>query len=300
MARPRSAGQADLRQLHPRGRDWTSEDAVSYAVEGVATAMAAGRQACWARDASVDVSRSPAARPVPMAGWSSSPIDRPRASARCTAIANVPSASGDAAPRSSARMPSVAPMIDNADTRPEPAAGPTHDPLRSPLRHRRLLHPGRGSRPRRQQRRAIAATAPPTPACRWSPTTTARSRIVDTHTRLVRGQRALIAPRAGGTTLATRHVLACAAPVVKQTASGAARAREGSGGRRSSSASSDHWKRLLRRPPREPVALDAQAFVDELNRRLRADPAWREDTRFVVAQRRRQRRRADLGRARSR
>ena len=31
------------------------------------------------------------------------------------------------------------------------------------------------------------------------------------------------------------------------------------------------------------MALDAQAFVDELNRRLRADPAWREDTRFVVA-----------------
>jgi hypothetical protein len=30
------------------------------------------------------------------------------------------------------------------------------------------------------------------------------------------------------------------------------------------------------------VALDAQAFVDELNRRLRADPAWRADTRFVV------------------
>jgi hypothetical protein len=70
--------------------------------------------------------------------------------------------------------------------------------------------------------------------------------------------------------------------VVKQTASGAVRAREGGGGRRSS-ASSDHWKRLLRRPAREPVALDAQAFVDELNRRLRADPAWREDTRFVVA-----------------
>ena len=39
---------------------------------------------------------------------------------------------------------------------------------------------------------------------------------------------------------------------------------------------------MLRRPPREPVALDAQAFVDELNRRLRADPAWRDDTRFVV------------------
>ena len=39
---------------------------------------------------------------------------------------------------------------------------------------------------------------------------------------------------------------------------------------------------MLRRSPREPVALCAQAFVDELNRRLRADPAWREDTRFVV------------------
>ena len=71
--------------------------------------------------------------------------------------------------------------------------------------------------------------------------------------------------------------------MVKQTASGAPRAREGSGRRRSSSASSDHWKRLLRRPAREPVALDAQAFVDELNRRLRADAAWRDDTRFVVA-----------------
>ena len=40
---------------------------------------------------------------------------------------------------------------------------------------------------------------------------------------------------------------------------------------------------MLRRPPRQPVTLDAQAFVDELNRRLRADPAWRDDTRFVVA-----------------
>ena len=30
------------------------------------------------------------------------------------------------------------------------------------------------------------------------------------------------------------------------------------------------------------MALGAQAFVDELNRRLRADPAWRDDTRFVV------------------
>jgi hypothetical protein len=71
--------------------------------------------------------------------------------------------------------------------------------------------------------------------------------------------------------------------VAKQSATGTSAARESRGGRRSSSASSDHWKRLLRRPPREPVALDAQAFVAELNRRLRADPAWREDTRFVVA-----------------
>ena len=47
--------------------------------------------------------------------------------------------------------------------------------------------------------------------------------------------------------------------------------------------SSDHWKRLLRRPSRDPVALDAQSVVDELNRRLRADPAARDDTRFVVA-----------------
>ena len=39
---------------------------------------------------------------------------------------------------------------------------------------------------------------------------------------------------------------------------------------------------MLRRPPREPVALDAQAFVDELNRRLRADPGGGDDTRFVV------------------
>ena len=63
----------------------------------------------------------------------------------------------------------------------------------------------------------------------------------------------------------------------------AGRARDSATGRRPSSASSDHWKRLLRRPPREPVALDPHAFVDELNRRLRADPAHRDDTRFVVA-----------------
>jgi hypothetical protein len=71
--------------------------------------------------------------------------------------------------------------------------------------------------------------------------------------------------------------------VVKPSAAtGADAAREGRTGRRSSSASSDHWKRLLRRPQRAPVALDAQAFVDELNRRLRADPGARDDTRFVV------------------
>ncbi len=69
---------------------------------------------------------------------------------------------------------------------------------------------------------------------------------------------------------------------MKQSATGAVRARDGPGGRRPSSASSDHWKRLLRRPASKPVALDAQSFVDELNRRLRADPAWRVDTRFVI------------------
>ena len=40
--------------------------------------------------------------------------------------------------------------------------------------------------------------------------------------------------------------------------------------------------RLLRRPPREPVALAPDAFVDELNRRLHADPAFCGDTAFVV------------------
>lgn len=38
----------------------------------------------------------------------------------------------------------------------------------------------------------------------------------------------------------------------------------------------------MRRPASEPVALDTQSFIHELNRRLRADPAWRDDTRFVV------------------
>ena len=65
------------------------------------------------------------------------------------------------------------------------------------------------------------------------------------------------------------------APAVGQTRGGTPR-------RRPASASSDHWKRLLRRPPREPVALDPHAFVDELNKRLRADPAHRDDTAFVV------------------
>jgi hypothetical protein len=53
--------------------------------------------------------------------------------------------------------------------------------------------------------------------------------------------------------------------------------------RRPPNRASEHWKRLLRRPARAPLALDAAAFVDELNRRLRADPGWRADTRFVVA-----------------
>lgn len=47
------------------------------------------------------------------------------------------------------------------------------------------------------------------------------------------------------------------------------------------SVNGDHWKKLLR-PPRRPTPLDAGAYVDELNRRLRADTCFREGTRFVV------------------
>ena len=71
--------------------------------------------------------------------------------------------------------------------------------------------------------------------------------------------------------------------MAKHSDTGVGRARHSATGRRPSSASSDHWKRLLRRPPREPVALDPHEFVDELNRRLHADPAFRDGTRFVVA-----------------
>jgi hypothetical protein len=59
-------------------------------------------------------------------------------------------------------------------------------------------------------------------------------------------------------------------------------ARNGASGRRPSSASSDHWKRLLRRPAREPIELAPQAFVDELNRRLRTDSAFDGGSCFVV------------------
>ena len=47
---------------------------------------------------------------------------------------------------------------------------------------------------------------------------------------------------------------------------------------------SDHWKRLLRSPKR-PVPIGVREFVDELNRRLRADPCFRDGTRFIVASR---------------
>jgi hypothetical protein len=87
--------------------------------------------------------------------------------------------------------------------------------------------------------------------------------------------------RARGTALAT--ATSRTRPVAKHPAPGVRQARNDATGRRPSSASSDHWKRLLRRPAREPVALGAQAFVDELNRRLHEDSAWRADTRFVVA-----------------
>ena len=57
------------------------------------------------------------------------------------------------------------------------------------------------------------------------------------------------------------------------TASGAARARKAQRRPTLVERQQRSLEALLRRPPREPVALDAQAFVDELNRRLRADPA---------------------------
>ena len=68
--------------------------------------------------------------------------------------------------------------------------------------------------------------------------------------------------------------------VAKQTTSGAGGSLQGSKPRRSATASGEHWKRLLRAPPKAvPVSVDE--FVDELNRRLVADSCYREDTRFV-------------------
>ena len=68
--------------------------------------------------------------------------------------------------------------------------------------------------------------------------------------------------------------------VAKQTTSGA-EARQGSKPRRSATASGEHWKRLLRGPPKAvPVSVDE--FVDELNRRLFADSCYQDDTRFVA------------------
>ena len=71
--------------------------------------------------------------------------------------------------------------------------------------------------------------------------------------------------------------------MAKQPAHAVEAPRASASGRRPSSASSDHWKRLLRRPAREPVELEPDAFVAELNKRLRADSAFHGDTRFVVA-----------------
>jgi hypothetical protein len=69
--------------------------------------------------------------------------------------------------------------------------------------------------------------------------------------------------------------------VAKQTTSGAGSAAQGGKPRRSATASGEHWKRLLRAPPKAvPVSVDE--FVDELNRRLFADSCYQEDTRFVA------------------
>jgi hypothetical protein len=70
--------------------------------------------------------------------------------------------------------------------------------------------------------------------------------------------------------------------VVKQTTTGGPTAPQGSKPRRSATASGEHWKRLLRAPP-QAVPVSVAAFVDEMNRRLCADPCYRDDTRFVVA-----------------
>jgi hypothetical protein len=69
--------------------------------------------------------------------------------------------------------------------------------------------------------------------------------------------------------------------VAKQTTSGAGGSLQGSKPRRSATASGEHWKRLLRAPPKA-VPISVDEFVDELNRRLFADSCYQEDTRFVV------------------
>ncbi len=69
--------------------------------------------------------------------------------------------------------------------------------------------------------------------------------------------------------------------VAKQTTSGAQGAPQGSKPRRSATASGEHWKRLLRAPPKAvPVSVDE--FVEECNRRLFADSCYQDDTRFVA------------------
>ena len=71
--------------------------------------------------------------------------------------------------------------------------------------------------------------------------------------------------------------------MAKERAHSVGGTRDSAPARRPASASSDHWKRLLRRPAREPVALEPHAFVAELNKRLHADSAFHGDTSFVVA-----------------
>ena len=199
-----------------------------------------------------------------------------------TRARHVPARSGCAG-ASSARSPHR-PMIDNADTAASPLAGPSRGPA-----SKSAPSPA----PATPWSRKPTATAPatsvqsPLPHGLRGPARVANDdgsfTLVDTQTRLVRGRARADRARRGGTTLATRLLSHAPSPwSSKQQAAPLGRVKAAAR-RRSSSASSDHWKRLLRRPPREPVALDAQAFVDELNRRLRADPAWREDTRFVVA-----------------
>ena len=189
------------------------------------------------------------------------------ATTRCSCFFSPPLAAGAGRLGGGTCLPCLT-MIAKSSSLPRPSSSRLPQPVRSSLRHRRLLHPDRGRRARRHRR---ARPSPlPDRLRRLAGRRQRRRHVHDRRHPHPAGPRSTSTERAGGgTTLATA--------VLHGALSGEANsnrhrsAPERRGGRRSSRTSSDHWKRLLRRPPREPVALDAQAFVDELNRHLRAD-----------------------------